>query len=479
MQLPSDIGPFHIIGIGGIGMSAIAEILLAKGYRVQGSDQKESANVRRLRAKGIRVAVGHDAANLEGAGQVVISTAVKETNPELEAARAKGLPIIRRAEMLAELMRLYATVSVTGTHGKTTTTSLVSSIFDEAALDPTVITGGIINAWGSNARLGKGRWMIVEADESDGTFTRLPTEIGVVTNIDPEHLDYFGTVEAMHREYEAFFRNIPFYGLAVTCIDHPVVREMVERLHLRRDGRRLLTYGTREDADLVLRKIVSDGRTIVMDADLGARVKGGPRAIRGWVVPMPGEHNALNALAAIAVAAEAGLPDAVIRAGLAAFSGVKRRFQLTGTWNGVEIFDDYGHHPAEIAAVLAAARAGAKGNVVAIVEPHRYTRVRDLFGEFSACFHAADSVVVAPLYGAGEAPIDGIDPEALADGIRATGHQAVATVGDPRELADLVRRLTRPGDMVICLGAGNSTEWAHALPEWLAAAEPRRAGSAL
>ncbi len=342
-----------------------------------------------------------------------------------------------------------------------------------------MITGGIINAWGSNARLGKGRWMIVEADESDGTFTRLPTEIGVVTNIDAEHLDYFGTVEAMHREYEAFLRNIPFYGLTVACIDHPVVRGMVERLHLRRDGRRLLTYGTREDADLVLRQIVSDGHTIVMDADLGKRVKGGPRAIRGWVVPMPGQHNALNALAAIAVAAEAGLSDAVIRAGLAAFSGVKRRFQLTGTWNGVEIFDDYGHHPAEIAAVLAAARAGAKGNVVAVVEPHRYTRVRDLFGEFSACFRAADSVVVAPLYSAGEAPIDGIDPEALAEGIRATGHAAVATIGDPRELVGIVQRLTRPGDMVICLGAGNSTEWAHALPEWLAAAEPRRAGSAL
>ncbi len=479
MQLPSDIGPFHIIGIGGIGMSAIAEILLAKGYSVQGSDQKESANVRRLRAKGIRVFVGHDAANLEGAGQVVISTAVKATNPELEAARAKGLPIIRRAEMLAELMRLYATVSVTGTHGKTTTTSLISTIFEQAALDPTVITGGIINAWGSNARLGKGRWMIVEADESDGTFTRLPTEIGVVTNIDPEHLDYFGSVDAMHREYEAFFKNIPFYGLAVTCIDHPVACDMVDRLQLRRDGRRLLTYGTREDADLVLRDIRTDGRSILIDADLGERVKGGPRQIRSWAVPMPGQHNALNALAAIAVAAEAGLSDETIRAGLAAFSGVKRRFQLTGTWNGVQIFDDYGHHPAEIAAVLEAARAGAKGNVIAIVEPHRYTRVRDLFGEFSACFRAADSVVVTPLYSAGEAPIEGINPAALADGIRATGHAAVATIDDPQELVGIVQRLTRPGDMVILLGAGNSTEWAHALPEWLAAAEPRRAGSAL
>jgi UDP-N-acetylmuramate--alanine ligase len=480
MQMPRDIGPFHIIGIGGIGMSAIAEILLAKGYSVQGSDQKDSANVRRLRAKGVRVFVGHDAVNLVGARQVVISTAVKPTNPELEAARAKGLPIIRRAEMLAELMRLYATVSVTGTHGKTTTTSLISTIFETAQLDPTVITGGIINAWGSNARLGQGRWMIVEADESDGTFTRLPTEIGVVTNIDPEHLDYFGSVEAMHREYEAFFRNIPFYGLAVTCIDHPVAREMVGRLGLRRDGRPVLTYGTREDADLVLRGVASDGHAILIDADLGPRVAGGARAIRGWRVPMPGQHNALNALAAIAVAAEAGIPDDVIRAGLAAFSGVKRRFQRTGVWNGVEIYDDYGHHPAEIAAVLEAARAGARGRILAVVEPHRYTRVRDLFREFASCFRAADSVVVTPLYSAGEAPIDGVDPLALADGIRATGHAAVATVDDPQELVPLIRRHCRPGDMVIVLGAGNSTEWAHALPDWLAAAdEPRRAGSAL
>ena len=479
MQMPREIGPFHIIGIGGIGMSAIAEILLAKGYSVQGSDQKESANVRRLRAKGIRVFVGHDAVNLVGARQVVISTAVKPTNPELEAARAKGLPIIRRAEMLAELMRLYATVSVTGTHGKTTTTSLISTIFETAKLDPTVITGGIINAWGSNARLGQGRWMIVEADESDGTFTRLPTEIGVVTNIDPEHLDYFGSVDAMHREYEAFFRNIPFYGLAVTCIDHPIAREMVDRLQLRRDGRPVLTYGTSEDADIVLRSVRAEGRSTVIDADLGARVKGGQRAIRGWAVPMPGQHNALNALAAIAVAAEAGLPDDVIRAGLAAFSGVKRRFQLTGTWNGVQIFDDYGHHPAEIAAVLQAARAGTTGRILAVVEPHRYTRVRDLFHEFATCFSAADAVVVAPLYSAGEAPIDGIDPASLAAAIRAAGVASVETIDEPHELVGIVQRATRQGDMVICLGAGNSTEWAHALPEWLEASAPRRAGGAL
>jgi UDP-N-acetylmuramate--alanine ligase len=479
MQMPRDIGPFHIIGIGGIGMSAIAEILLAKGYSVQGSDQKDSANVRRLRAKGVRVFVGHDAVNLVGARQVVISTAVKRNNPEFEAARAKGLPIVRRAEILAELMRLYATVSVTGTHGKTTTTSLISTVFEHARLDPTVITGGIINSWGSNARLGQGRWMIVEADESDGTFTRLPTEIGVVTNIDPEHLDYFGSVEAMHREYEAFFRNIPFYGLAVTCTDHPVVHDMVERLELKRDGRPLLTYGTREDADLRLRNVTVSGRSITLSADLGPRVKGGARSIRGWTLPLSGHHNALNALAAIAVAAEAGIPDDVIRSGLEGFSGVKRRFQLTGTWNGVQIFDDYGHHPAEIAAVLNAARAGAQGRVIAVVEPHRYTRVRDLFREFSTCFRSADSVVVAPLYSAGELPIDGIDNLSLAEGIRAVGPEAVATIDDPRELVGLIRRHCRPGDMVILLGAGNSTEWAHALPEWLEASEPRRAGSVL
>jgi UDP-N-acetylmuramate--alanine ligase len=469
MQIPREAGTFHIIGIGGIGMSAIAEILLAKGFAVQGSDQKESANVRRLRTKGVRVFIGHNAVNLVGARNVVISTAVKRDNPELMAARQRGLPIIRRAEMLAELMRLYATVSVTGTHGKTTTTSLVSTIFEKAALDPTVITGGIINAWGSNARLGKGDWMIVEADESDGTFVRLPTEIGIVTNIDPEHLDYFKTVENMHREYEAFYRNIPFYGLAVTCIDHPVVRSMIDRLDLRRDGRRLLTYGVSEGADLRLVASKQEGFTTIFDAELSSRVKGGARMISGWAVPVPGHHNALNALAAIAVAAEAGISDDVIRTGLKEFSGVKRRFQPTGQWNGIQIYDDYGHHPIEIAAVLQAARAGAKGRVIAIVEPHRYTRVRDLFGDFCACFRDADSVIVAPLYSAGEVPIEGIDQHSLAEGIRSTGQRAVTSVDHPLDIVPLLRRYGRPGDMVVCLGAGISTEWAAALPSWLSA----------
>lgn len=475
MQMPRDIGPFHIIGIGGIGMSAIAEILVAKGYTVQGSDQKESANVRRLRAKGIRVFVGHDAVNLIGARYVVISTAVKPTNPELAAARHKNLVIIRRAEMLAELMRLYSTVSVTGTHGKTTTTSLLSHIFTEAGMEPTVITGGIINAWGSNARLGTGKWMIVEADESDGTFTRLPTEVGIVTNIDPEHLDYFGSVEAMHHEYEMFMKHIPFFGLAVVCMDHPVVRDMVDKLGLRNDGRRLLTYGASKDADLVLENVTIDGSLTKFDAVLNASVKGGSRRLEGWTVPIPGVHNALNALAAIAVSTEAGIDDAKIKAAMGSFSGVKRRFQFTGEWNGVSIYDDYGHHPAEISAVLAAARRGAKGRVLAIVEPHRYTRVRDLFTDFSACFGDADAVVVTPLYTAGEAPIEGIDNHALASGIRAQGHSLVRAVDNPADIVPAVKDLCQPGDTVVFLGAGNSTEWAHALPDWLRGSAGRAA----
>lgn len=476
MKMPHDLGTFHIIGIGGIGMSAIAEILLATGFSVQGSDQKDSANVRRLRAKGVRVFVGHDAINLVGARQVVISTAVKPGNPELEAARQRGLPVIRRAEMLAELMRLYATISITGTHGKTTTSSLIAHLFEHAALDPTVITGGIVNSWGTNARLGKGPWMIVEADESDGTFTRLPTEIGVVTNIDPEHLDHFGSVEAMHREYEAFMRNVPFYGLLVACAEHPVVAAMIERLALRRDGRRLLTYGLSDGADLVARDVGQQGHVTRFDAHLGVRTKGGARVLKALELPIPGRHNAMNALAAIAVASEAGIDDEAIRAGLATFPGVKRRFQPTGSWNGITVYDDYAHHPIEIAAVLQAARAGAKGRVIAVVEPHRYTRLRDLFGDFCRCFKDADGVVVGPLYSAGEPPIEGIDSHALADGIRATGHPSAIVIDSPTELIGILRKYGRDDDMVICLGAGTSTEWAHALPEWLADDHPRLAG---
>ncbi len=466
MQMPQDVGTFHIIGIGGIGMSAIAEILMAKGYAVQGSDAKDSANVRRLRSKGVRVFIGHDAINLVGARTVVISTAVKAGNPELDAARTRGLPIVRRAEMLAELMRLYRTVSITGTHGKTTTTSLVAHVFAEAAEDPTVITGGILNAWGSNARLGKGPWMLVEADESDGTFIKLPTEIGVVTNIDPEHLDHFKSVENMHREYETFLKNIPFYGLAVACSEHPVVDAMLDRLALRKDGRRLLTYGSADGTDLQLKGLSYADDGMLIDVDLGPRVRGGARQLRSWALPILGHHNALNALAAIAIATHAGISDDAIRAALGTFAGVKRRFQISGTWNGMTIYDDYGHHPVEIAAVLAAARGAARGRIIAICEPHRYTRVRDLFGEFCTCFEHADSVIVAPLYTAGEAPIAGVDQHALARGIAATGKPVIA-VDSPHELVPLLRRHGRSGDSVVFFGAGNSTDWAHALAGWL------------
>lgn len=481
MQLPHNLGTFHILGIGGIGMSAIAEILHAMGHSVQGSDMKDSANVQRLRAKGIRVFVGHDPINLVGARQVVISTAVKPNNPELVAARAKGLPIIRRAEMLAELMRLYSTVSVTGTHGKTTTTSLIAHMFVSAGIDPTVITGGIINDWGSNARLGKpregGQWMVVEADESDGTFVKIPTQIGVVTNIDPEHLDYFGSVEEMHAEYAAFYKKIPFYGLVVTCIDHPVVRDMIGRLALREDGRRLLTYGKSDDADLILSNLRADNGRTIFDVTLGARVSGGARTLRDVALNYPGDYNALNALAAIAVGSEAGLSDELIRDALASFQGVKRRFQLTGIWNGVSIFDDYAHHPIEIAAVLKAAKAGARGRVIGIVEPHRYSRVSDLFDEFSSCFTDADTVVVTPLYTAGEQPIAGVDHRALAENIRKKGHQAVVAVEDQKEIATVLSQIAQPGDMVVCMGAGTLTQTAHELPAVLEG-EPRQVGGA-
>ena len=469
LPLPETLGTIHIVGIGGIGMSAIAEVLHARGYTVQGSDQKDGANVQRLRKLGMRVFVGHAAINLVGAQIVVISTAVKPGNPELDAAHAKGLMILKRAEMLAEIMRLYSTISVTGTHGKTTTTSLIAHMLTAAGTDPTVITGGIVLDWGTNARLGQGRWMVVEADESDGTFVAIPTEIGVVTNIDPEHLDYFGSVENMHCEFRRFFTQIPFYGLAVTCIDHPVARGMIESLGLRRDGKRLLTYGEHQDADLRLGRTSVAGRYTTFDAELGARVTGGARRLEALRLPVPGEHNALNALAAIAVAAEVGLTDAQIRSGLDSFAGVKRRYQPTGIWNEIEFFDDYGHHPVEITAVLKAARAGLSrgARVIAICEPHRYTRLRDLFGEFAAAFKDADAVIVGPLYTAGEAPIEGVSHQALAQAIAQSGHRNVRAVNAATDLAAVIREIGRPGDTVLCFGAGQSTDWAHALPRWL------------
>ena len=376
MPDPQKTGLVHIVGIGGIGMSAIAEVMHTRGYTVQGSDLKDSANLERLRARNIRCLIGHDPANLDGATTLVISSAVKAGNPEFEAAKERGIPIIRRAEMLAELMRPCATVSITGTHGKTTTTSLIADLLKGGGLDPTVIAGGIINDWGTNARIGKGEWMVVEADESDGTFLKLPTQIGVVTNIDPEHMDYWETVQAMHHGFQQFIEAIPYYGLVVACVDHPVVRELLAKLGGAANGRRTLTYGVARDADIRLTNLRPARDRIVFDARLGSGVARGARMLEDLMLPALGHYNALNALAALAVAAEAGVSDDAIRAGLAGFSGVKRRFTHVGEWQGVQVYDDYAHHPVEIAAVLRAARVAGNGRVIAVIQPHRYTRLQ-------------------------------------------------------------------------------------------------------
>jgi UDP-N-acetylmuramate--alanine ligase len=471
MNTLRDFGPIHIVGIGGIGMSAIAEVLHQQGVTVRGSDLKDGVNTRRLIAKGISVAVGHRAENIEGAKLVVLSSAVKSGNPELIAAKAAGLPVWSRAEMLARLMQDYRTVSVTGTHGKTTTTSMIAWIFEAAGLDPTVITGGIIHDWGTNARIGKGEWFIVEADESDETFVKLPTDIGVVTNIDPEHLDYYGSVEAMHAAYQRFFAGIQPGGVVVAGIDHPVVREFAESARLS-EGSRLLRYGFAEDADVRIERIRANGAGIHIDVDLSGSVKRGAHRIEDLTLAVPGRYNALNAMAAIAVAKEAGIDEKVIRKALFSFHGVKRRFTRTGLWNGVAIYDDYAHHPTEIAAVLEAARAATSGRVIAVVQPHRYTRLKSLFEEFTGCFGNSDTVIVTPVYSAGEEP-NGVDRDMLVDGLKLRGHRQVLPVDGEDALPSLIATLAKPGDLVIGMGAGTITEWTHALPGRLDALQPR------
>jgi UDP-N-acetylmuramate--alanine ligase len=460
MKLPTDIGPIHFVGIGGIGMSGIAEVLINLGYTVQGSDASDSANVKRLRDKGAQIAVGHKAANLGFAEVVVVSTAIKRDNPELVAARAKRLPVVRRAEMLAELMRLKRCVAIAGTHGKTTTTSMVATLLDAGGFDPTVINGGIINAYGTNARLGAGDWMVVEADESDGTFLKLPADVAIVTNIDPEHLDHFKTFEAIEAAFENFVTNLPFYGFAVMCIDHPVVQTLVGRI----EDRRVITYGENPQADARLVGLAHEGKGSQFTIAFRDRVGHSAHEIAGLSLPMPGRHNALNATAAIAVAHELGITDDQIRKGLAGFGGVKRRFTLTGEWNGITVFDDYGHHPVEIAAVLKAARESTNGKVIAVMQPHRYTRLSALFDQFCTCFNDADAVIIAPVYAAGEAPIPGADRDTLVAGLRARGHRRVATLDDAAQLAGMIKDIARPGDYVVLLGAGNITQWAYALP---------------
>jgi UDP-N-acetylmuramate--alanine ligase len=463
MKLPRDVGPIHFIGIGGIGMSGIAEVMATLGYKVQGSDLNDNYNVARLRQNGIAVSIGHQAANIGVAQVVVVSSAVKPDNPELIEARARYLPIVRRAEMLAELMRFKSCVAVGGTHGKTTTTSLVAALLESGGFDPTVINGGIINAYGTNARLGKGDWMVVESDESDGTFVKLPADVVIVTNIDPEHLDHYGTFEKAKEAYLAFVENIPFYGFAVMCIDHPVVQELIGQVK----DRRVVTYGRSPQADFRLLELEYEGAVTKFSVRLTNRLSGETHDVTGLELQMPGDHNAMNSTAALAVAHELGISDEAIRMGFKSFAGVKRRFTRTGEANGVTVFDDYGHHPVEIAAVLSAARKVTKGKVVAVMQPHRYTRLSGLFNEFCSCFNDADTVVLAPVYAAGEAPIEGATHLNLAEGLHGRGHRAVYTIDKPEQLAATIAPHVAAGDIIVCLGAGTITQWAYALPEQL------------
>ncbi|MEZ5870665.1 MAG: UDP-N-acetylmuramate--L-alanine ligase [Nitratireductor sp.] len=469
MKMPANIGIVHFVGIGGIGMSGIAEVLHNLGYKVQGSDQNESANVERLRAKGIPVHIGHRAENLGEAEVVVASSAIRQDNPERVEARERRIPLVRRAEMLAELMRFKNAIAIGGTHGKTTTTSMVGTILEAGGLDPTVINGGIINHLGTNVRLGNGDWMVAEADESDGTFLKLPADVAVVTNIDPEHLDHYGNFDEVRKAFRNFIENVPFYGFGVCCIDHGEVQAMVSKI----TDRRVVTYGQNLQADVRFHSVSITGARSQFSVEIRDRKTGNVLAIDGLELPMAGMHNVSNATAAIAVAHELGVDAAGIRRGISAFSGVKRRFTHAGSWNGVEIFDDYGHHPVEITAVLKAARAGASGKVIAIKQPHRFTRLQSLFNDFCSCFNDADVVMVAPVYSAGEAPIDGVTSDALVAGLKAGGHRNARAISGSADIAPIVRELAKPGDFVVFLGAGNITQWAYALQGELEALTPK------
>ena len=473
--LPFKPGTIHFVGIGGIGMSGIAELMHNLGYQVQGSDRGDNNNTRRLRALGVAVQIGHDEANLADAQVVVVSSAIKPDNAEVTAARKRLIPVLRRAEMLAELMRLKWSIAIAGTHGKTTTTSLIASVLDAAGFDPTVINGGIINAWGSNARLGSGDWMVAEADESDGTLVKLPATVAVVTNIDPEHLDHYGTFDALREAFVSFLANIPFYGIAALCIDHPEVQGIIARVR----DRRIVTYGFSPQADVRGINVRTTAEGAHFEAVVSDRKSGSARTVAELFLPMFGRHNVENALAALAVADALGIDDAVVRQAFAAFKGVGRRFTKTGEVAGVTVIDDYAHHPVEIAAVLKAARTVTQGQIIAVVQPHRYSRLNSLFESFCACFNDADVVVVADVYPAGEEPIAGADRDALVDGLRAHGHRAVVPLADQAQLAALIRDLAKPSDLVVCLGAGSISQWAQALPGELAALRPMRSEAAL
>ncbi len=460
-KLPTQLGAIHFVGIGGIGMSGIAEVLLNHGYSVQGSDLKPSKITERLERLGARIHIGQKAENLEGAEVVVISSAIKPGNPELDAARIQGLPVVRRAEMLAELMRLRSNIAIAGTHGKTTTTTMVATLLDAGGVDPTVINGGIIHAYGSNARVGQGEWMVVEADESDGSFNRLPATIAIVTNIDPEHMEHWGGFDNLRQGFLDFVSNIPFYGLAICCTDHPEVQSLVGKI----TDRRVVTYGFNAQADVRATNLhyvkgVAHFDVVLSQDDM---------VIEGCTLPMPGDHNVSNALSAVAVARHLGMKAAEIREALANFKGVNRRFTKVGDVNGVTIIDDYGHHPVEIAAVLKAARQATEGRVIAVHQPHRYSRLHSLFDDFCNCFNEADVVAIAEVFAAGEEPIPGASRDDLVAGLVAHGHRHARAILSEDDLERLVREQTQPGDMVVCLGAGTISTWAHGLPERLKA----------
>ncbi|MBK5945849.1 UDP-N-acetylmuramate--L-alanine ligase [Rhodobacter veldkampii DSM 11550] len=466
-KLPGELGPIHFVGIGGIGMSGIAEVLMTQGFRVQGSDAKASKITKRLEDLGATVFEGQSVSNIGEAAVVVISSAIKPGNPELEEARRRGLPVVRRAEMLAELMRLRSNIAIAGTHGKTTTTTMVATLLDKGGFDPTVINGGVIHAYGSNARAGAGEWMVVEADESDGSFNRLPATIAIVTNIDPEHMEHWGSFDALRRGFYDFVSNIPFYGLAVCCTDHPEVQALVGRL----SDRRVVTFGFNAQADV--RALNLRYEAGVAHFDVALQGEGQGAVIAGCTLPMPGDHNVSNALAAVAVARHLGMKKDEIREALAEFGGVNRRFTKVGTVNGVTIIDDYGHHPVEIAAVLKAARQAVAGHagarVIAVHQPHRYTRLHSLFDDFCTCFNEADVVAIAEVYSAGEDPIPGASRDDLVAGLIAHGHRHARAILDEADLARLVREQARPGDIVVCLGAGTISTWANGLPAALGA----------
>ncbi|MCK0170524.1 UDP-N-acetylmuramate--L-alanine ligase [Aliiroseovarius sp. S1123] len=458
-KLPTEMGKIHFVGIGGIGMSGIAEVLLNHGYQVQGSDLKETKITDRLKGLGAEIFIGQRAENLENAEVVVISSAIKPGNPELDTARARGLPVVRRAEMLAELMRLKSNIAVAGTHGKTTTTTMVAELLVHGHIDPTVINGGIIHAYGSNARMGQGEWMVVEADESDGTFNRLPATIAIVTNIDPEHMEHWGDFDTLRQGFLDFVSNIPFYGLAVCCTDHPEVQALVGKV----TDRRVVTYGFNAQADV--RAVNLTYKAGVAHFDIELHQEG--TKIEGCTLPMPGDHNVSNALAAVAVSRHLGMKRDEIRTALASFGGVNRRFTKVGEVNGVTIIDDYGHHPVEIAAVLKAARQASEGRVIAVHQPHRYSRLHSLFEEFCACFNEADVVGIAEVFAAGEDPIEGASRDDLVAGLVRHGHRHAMAVESEDALTALVKEHTQPGDMVVCLGAGTISAWANNLPSRL------------